>query len=320
MAIDILLVSLGLVVLAGGGEVLVRGAVGLALRLRVTPAVIGLTIVSAGTSLPELVVSVIANNRGRPDLAVGNVVGSNIFNVGLILGLCALFISLPVERKTLRLEWPFLLLITLLTLFLMGDGLIVRADGALLLALLLGFLWFIVRLARRDVEEQERAAEELGGPRDRVPGFPRHAGLALLGLVLLPVGARLTVDGATDIAETFGVSQRVIGLTIVAVGTSLPELASSLAAAIRGRADVAVGNVIGSNLFNLLGILGAASLVKPLAVNPDFFTRWHGDVWWMLGFTVLLAPVLFFGRRVSRVDGVILLILFSVYMALLLTR
>lgn len=312
MALDLVLVVAGLALLGGGGEVLIRGAVGLARSLRVTPAVIGLTVVSAGTSFPELVVSLLANLRGSPAVAVGNVLGSNIFNIGLILGLCALFITFPVGRKTLRIEWPVLMGISLLAVLLMRGGMVGRVEGLVLLAVLVAFNVGMVRLARRefDAEEEGRAAAE-----EIPPSKPRRAVLyTVLGLILLPVGAELVVRGAVGIATQLGVSERVVGLTIVAMGTSLPELASSLAAAVRGRTDVAVGNVIGSNVFNLAGIVGAAALVKPLTVQPLFL---RADALWMLGFTLLLAPLLYFDRKIGRMDGIVLLAMFVLYMTVL---
>ncbi len=313
---DVLLVLGGLVLLVAGGEVLVRGAVGLAVRLRVTPAVIGLTVVSAGTSFPELVVSVVAAFRGSPDVAIGNVVGSNIFNLALVLGVCAMVVPLPVGSKTARMEWPFLVLATLVTMLFMRTGhLLNRLEGLALLVALVGFTWAVVASARRDVARQEAADREAGtAPATESPGLPRQAILVGAGLVLLLVGGNLIVDGATSLARAVGISERVVGLTVVAMGTSLPELASSLIAALRGRTDVAVGNVIGSSVFNLLGIFGLGSLFRPLVVDPRFLAS---DLWWMLGFTLVLAPAFIYGRRVRRWYGAGLLALFAVYMTTL---
>ena len=306
MLLDILFLLTGFGLLWGGGVCLVNGSVGLAHRLRITPAVIGLTVVSAGTSMPELMVSFAANWQGNPDLALGNVFGSNIFNVGLILGISSLVIVLPVERKTLRLEWPFLLLVTLVCIYLIQDGVISRVEGGLFVLVLAAFLWSMVKLARRDVGFSHSVEIETTTGSSR-----REWGLVLIGMVLLPLGGKLVVVGARDLAQQGGISERVIALTIVAMGTSLPELASSLVAASRGRTDIAVGNVIGSNLFNLLAVLGVCAVARPLAVNPEYLS---GDVWWMLAFTVLLAPVFFFGRKVTRIDGALLLGVFVVYM------
>lgn len=310
MIFDVLRMILGLGLLAGGGEVLVRGAVALALHHRIKPAVVGLTVVAAGTSMPELVVSLVANLGGRPDIAVGNVIGSNIYNIGLVLGLSSIILVLPVEKRTLKMEWPFLFLVTLLTMGFMGNGVLGRGEGLFLVAVLVVFLWFLVRLSRAEVKASAEIPSLVGHPGILVTWI-----LVIAGCVLLPLGAKLMVDGASAIAVQMGISERVIGLTIVAVGTSLPELASSLIAAVRGRTDVAVGNVLGSNMFNLLAILGVTSSVRPVLVNPAFFAS---DVWWMLAFTVLLVPLIYFGRqRVSRIDGIILLGLCIVYTGLL---
>jgi cation:H+ antiporter len=265
--------------------------------------------------MPELWASLGAHLRGSPDIAVGNVLGSNIFNIGLILGISALLISIPVAQKTLRLEWPFLLLASGVGGALMFQGSIGRLAGFLFLAGLAAFLWGMIAISRRDV----RAARELEADwvTDAKAGSPRrNYGFVVLGLLLLPLGAEGVVRGAVGIAGALGVSERVIGITIVALGTSLPELASSVIAAIRGQSDVAVGNVIGSNLFNTLGILGTTAMVKPIPVAAAF----HGDVIWMLVFTVLLAPVLFFGRKVTRMDGLVLLALLVVYLGFLLNN
>ncbi len=315
MVLDVAQVVAGLVVLVFGGESLVRGAVGLSLRLRVTPAVIGLTVVSAGTSMPELMVSVVAAFRGSPDVAVGNVVGSNIFNLALVLGICAVAVPLPVVAKTYRLEWPFLVAATLVSIVFMGNGVIGRTEGAVLLVSLVLFVSFMVRLARRDVRLQEAAAETVeGDAASGRPGLVRQTLLILAGMGLLFWGGELVVDGATDLALHAGISERVVGLTVVAMATSLPELVSSLVAALRGRTDVAVGNVIGSSIFNLLGIFGVAALLRPLEVHAQFFTA---DVWWMLGFTLLFGAVAFSRRRIARIEGAVLLAVFAAYMATL---
>ena len=312
MLLDLLGVVGGLIALVLGGESLVRGAVALSLRLRVTPAVIGLTVVSAGTSMPELMVSVVAAFKGSPDVAVGNVVGSNIFNLALVLGVCALAIPLPVLPKTYKLEWPFLVLATLGTIFFMSSGHIGQAEGAVLLAALIVFVWFMVRLSRRDVEIEEAAALAVGAEAPANPGgLIRQTFLILLGMGLLFWGGELVVTGAVGLAARAGISERVIGLTVVAMATSLPELVSSLIAALRGRTDVAVGNVIGSSIFNLLGIFGVAAILKPLAVDARFLA---GDVWWMLGFTLLFGALAFSRKKIARIEGALALGAFAVYM------
>ena len=278
MMLSVALVVAGLALLAAGGEVLLRGAVGLATRLRLTPAVIGLTVVAAGTSVPELAVSAIASLEGQTDIAVGNVVGSNIFNIVFILGLCALIRPLAVAGNTIRLEYPVMALVTLLCVAISEDGTISRIEATLLLAIYVAFTAYMVSLVRRQMNETEirefgETVDDLGAAR-----APQRSLAALLALVaggaaLLGVGAQATVSGASDLARLIGLSERVIGLTIVAVGTSLPGGRDLLVSSARGRDDVAIGNVIGSNLFNILGILGLSAVVRPWRFTPHHRTR-----------------------------------------------
>jgi cation:H+ antiporter len=320
MMLSVALVVAGLALLAAGGEVLLRGAVGLATRLRLTPAVIGLTVVAAGTSVPELAVSAIASLEGRTDIAVGNVVGSNIFNIVFILGLCALIRPLAVAGNTIRLEYPVMALVTLLCVAISEDGTISRIEATLLLAIDVAFTAYMVSLVRRQMNETEirefsETVDDLGAT--RAPARSLAALLALVagGAALLGVGAQVTVSGASDLARLIGLSERVIGLTIVAAGTSLPEVVTSLVSSARGRDDVAIGNVIGSNLFNILGILGLSAVVRPLAVHPLIIER---DQWWMLGVTLLLLPLMHSGLRVARWEGALLLAVYAVYLTQLL--
>jgi len=318
--IPIALVIGGLALLAGGGELLLRGAVGLATRMRLTPAIIGLTVGAAGTSVPELAVSTIASVEGQTDIAIGNVVGSNIFNVVFILGLCALIKPLTIGGNTIRLEYPVMALVTLMCLAITQDGSVNRLDALLLLSVYVCFTAYMVALVRDQMnatELQEFGAEvkELGGDVPTVKGPPVLLAFVLGGVAVLGAGAQATVTGAVELARIFGMSERVIGLTIVAAGTSLPEVVTSLVSVVRGRDDVAIGNVIGSNLFNILGILGLSALVSPLGVNPLIIAR---DSWWMLGTTLLLFPLMYTGFRVTRWEGGLLLATYAVYLALLL--
>lgn len=318
MLVSLGLIALGLGLLVGGGEALLRGAVGLATLLRLTPAVIGLTVVAAGTSVPELAVSGAAAYQGTTDIAVANVVGSNVFNVAVILGLCAVIRPLAITGNTIRLEYPVLALVTLLCLVLIRDGQVSRPDAALLLAVYVGFTAYLVSLVRGQV-----TAAEAEGLREEVRELsptarPRAwvcAGLVAAGVVLLAVGANATVTGAVGLARRLGLSDRVIGLTVVSAGTGLPEVVASLVSSARGRSDVAIGNVIGSNLFNILVILGVTGLVAPLPVPAGVVA---GDGWWMLGVTLLLLPLLLTGRRVSRWEGAVLIGVYGVYIGLLL--
>ena len=318
MLLSIVLIVVGLFLLVVGGEALLRGAVGLATILRLTPSVIGLTVVAAGTSVPELAVSGIAAYQGKPDIAVANVIGSNIFNITFIVGLCALVGPLAITGNTIKLEYPVLALVTLLCLVICQDGVVNWLDAVLCVAVYLGFMTYMVSLVRQQVtasEAQELRAEvkELT-PDGKRPRLWICLGLLAVGVGLLTGGAYATIRGAVELARLLGWSERVIGLTIVSAGTGLPEVVASLVSSVRGRSDVAIGNVIGSNLFNILGILGISGLISPLAVRPEL----TNDCWWMLGVTLLLFPIMFTGLRVTRWEGGVLLACYGVYLGLLL--
>jgi cation:H+ antiporter len=313
------LIVVGILCLVAGGETLLRGAVGLATLLRLTPAIIGLTVVAAGTSVPELAVSAIAAYQSKPDIAVANVVGSNIFNITVIIGLCALIRPVAIVGNTIKLEYPVLALVTLLALVISQDGMITRLDAALCLAVYGGFTAYLVGLVRGQVTAAE--AREIKTEVQELTPAPAEArawislAFVIAGIILLAIGAQLTVTGAVQLARLLGWSERVIGLTIVSAGTGLPEVVASLISSVRGRSDVAIGNVIGSNLFNILAILGISALIQPLPVQPALFTN---DCSWMLGTTLVLFPLMFTGRLLNRFEGAALLILYGVYLGLLL--
>ena len=314
------LIVLGLVLLTGGGEALVRGATAIARVAGLTPAVIGLTVVAMGTSLPELVVSVIAAIGGQPDLAVGNVVGSNIFNIAATLGLTAVVFPLAVRESVVKLEWPFMFAASAACLFLARDGLLDPVEGALLLGALVLFVAFNVQRSRLEVAADRAAASDQAVAAEREaraqgPSVGVAIALVLLGMALLIVGGRLLVDGSVAVARLAGMSERVIGLTIVAAGTGAPELATSLVAAYRRHTELAVANMIGSNVFNICGILGVAAIVSPTRVAPGIL---HSDFWWMLGTSALLYPFLLSGRRLVRWEGAVLLAAYGLYLYVLL--
>ena len=312
MTAAILLILGGSALLYLGAEGLVRGSSALALRMGLSPLVVGLTVVAFGTSMPELVVSVEAALGGQGAIAVGNVVGSNIGNVGLILGLSALIAPLAVQARIIRLDLPLLVVLSAALAALLSDGHLGRLEGALLFGGLLAYTGFTLLAARRESAAVEAEfAEGLPKPSGR-PTV--DAALLLGGLGLLVLGARLLVSGAVTVAEAAGLGPAVIGLTIVAIGTSLPELATSVVAALKGEGDIAVGNVVGSNLFNILGILGAASLVRPLDAAGIGWV----DLAVMCGFALLLVPLMWTGRRVSRAEGGVLLGAYVAYLVYLL--
>jgi len=315
--VAILLILAGIGLLAAGGDLLVRGAVSLARLLRVSTAVIGLTVVAMGTSTPELAVSLLAAVQGKSDIAVGNVVGSNIFNVLAILGVSALIVPLVVHMTAVRLEWPAMAIVSLQFLLLARDGTLDRLEGAFFLVALVAFTAYVVRLARRDLSaaDAETIAANVEGWTVRGRRLALDLGLILGGLLVLVAGAQLLVRGATSLALAAGVSERVIGLTIVAAGTSMPELAASLVAAWRKQADIALANVIGSNIFNIAGILGVVALITPPRVNPAIVAS---DTWWMVGTALLLFPVMRSGMRIGRAEGALLLAVYGIYLVTLL--
>ena len=319
LTIALLLVLAGLVILAGGGELLVRGATSIAQLAGLTPAVIGLTVVAMGTSLPELVVSVLAAFSGQPDIAVGNVVGSNIFNVAVVLGLTALVIPLPVHGNAVRLEWPFMFLASFLAFLLARDGVVDRVEGAFFVVSLGVFVAYTVRVARRDVAGDEASQLARSVESHSVsPGMRQVAvavGAVLGGMLLLVVGGRLLVDGAVQVARIAGMTERVIGLTVVAVGTSSPELAASLIAAYRKQTDVAVANIIGSNIFNVLGILGVTAVIRDVPVAEALLST---DMLWMLGTSLLLFPLMRSHHVINRYEGGALALVYALYVWVLL--
>ena len=319
------LVLLGLVLLAAGGEALVRAATTLAQLAGVSPAVIGLTVVAIGTSLPELVVSVVAATGGEPDLAVANVVGSNIFNIAATLGLTALIIPLPVHGSAVKLEWPMMFAASFLCLLLARDGRVDQLEGGFFLVSLLLFIVYTVHLARTDLGKVEahQIAEHVESrdidvgeqPRGNAQKLLVTLGVLALGVGALILGGRLLVEGAVALARIAGLTERVIGLTVVAGGTGAPELATSLIAAYRKRTDVAVANMIGSNIFNVLGILGVTALIAPIPVAPALV---RSDMWWMIGTSLLMLPVLRSQARISRGEGAVLLGAYLAYLFFLL--
>ena len=298
-----------------GGELLVRGSVSLAERFHVPPLVIGLTLVGFGTSAPELVTSIQAALVGAPGIAVGNVVGSNIANILLILGVAALLSPIAVSPRSFRRDGTALFLATLLCVATVFQGTLGRITGALFVAGLLVFLMTAFLSGRKDNARESRIyiAEAESLPRAHMNPL-----LALLifvaGLVLTVFGARFLVDGAIVMARDFGISEAVIGLTIVAIGTSLPELVTSAAAARKGESDVAFGNVVGSSIFNILGILGITAVVQPLEVPEEIIDL---DIWVMIGATLLLYLVAITGWRITRKEGGIMLFGYAAYLGYL---
>lgn len=314
MLTDFLFTLLGLGMLMAGGELTLRGAIGLARLLGVSPAMIGLTVVGFGTSAPELVVSLQAAIDGSPDIAIGNVVGSNIANILLVLGVGALIAPLICDPGSVRRDGVAMMAALVLLAGLGLLGVIEAWQGALMLAVLVAYVTWSYRIDRRN--GAAAAADLHAREVEETAGVPTATWLVLLyvvvGLVALVGGAKLLVDGAIGVARAVGISEPVIGLSLVAVGTSLPELAATAVAAWRRHTDVAVGNVLGSNLFNVLLILGTASMVAPLPFAEEFVRI---DLWVMLGAGAVLMPIMVTRWNISRAEGVLLLALYTAYIA-----
>lgn len=313
--ITLILSLVGLVLLIIGSDLLVRGASALAGACGISPLVIGLTVVAFGTSAPELAVSVKAAIDGQGDVAMGNVVGSNTMNVLLILGLSAAIAPLRVNRQLIVLDVPVMIAAGAVTYLMCRDGVLDGLDGFMLFVGLIAYTgWLIVRSRREGAAIMAASAPPNGVPGCEVPrnaGFLFFSGgLALVGLLMLLLGADWMVDGAVALAKTLNVDELVISLTIVAIGTSLPEIATSLMATWRGQRDIAVGNVVGSCVFNLLCILGLASMVNPLAIAPALLRQ---DIPIMCGVLAVCWPVFFFGRNINRAEGVIFVTAYAAY-------
>lgn len=309
-----LLFGLGLALLVGGADLLVRGAARLAVAAGVSSLVVGLTVVALGTSSPELAVTVAANFRGEPDLAVGNVVGSNIMNILLILGVSAAVAPLVVKRRLIRLDLPILIGVSALVMFLALDGAIGRFAGVVLLSTGAVYTIAIVRHSRRAGRDGPQP-EPIPG--DRGTHLAIDVAFTLLGLGLLVLGSHWLVEAAREMAAMLGISQLAIGLTVVAIGTSLPELATSVVASLRGQRDIAVGNVIGSNLYNLLLVLGTAAALSPAGVAVSQAAIAF-DLPIMLAVTVACLPLFYTGRGIARWEGAAFLVYFVAYTAYIL--
>ena len=309
----VLLVAAGLALLIVGAEVLVRGASALAAALGVPPVVVGLTVVSVGTSAPELAIGIDSAINDAGPLAIGNVAGTNIVNLLLVLGLSAAIAPLAIAVPTIRRDLPVMGVIGILLLALCWDGTLSRVDGAILLAIAIGYTILIVLQARRDPVAVHIAADELPRPTGKTWV---HVLLTVGGLAVIVVGADLMVSGAVDLSRSFGVSEAVIGLTVVAIGTSAPELVTTLVSTFRGERDIAIGNLIGSSTYNIGLVLGGSALVAPLGVTTELI---HVDLPVMVAVMLLCIPVFLTGRRMSRLEGIGFVVGYVVFLGLLIT-
>jgi cation:H+ antiporter len=310
-SVSFVLILVGIALLYFGGELLVRHASNLAKLFRLSPVVIGLTVVAFGTSAPELAATLTATLRGTPEIAIGNVIGSNIANLGLILAIAALIFPITTRARFLKRELPFMILVAVLLFLVLMNSTVSRLEGMFLFGLLLIYLVFLLRQEDESPAVEAEFAEAVGEA--TVPLWHALFGV-VIGLGLLVLGAQSLVEGAVTLARALGVSERVIGLTMVAIGTSLPELASSVVAALKREGGIILGNIVGSNVFNVLAILGIASLVHPIQVP---FATVATDVWVVLIFSLLVLPFLWTGLRLGRREAAVLLAGYGAYVAFL---
>ena len=317
MLIDILMFLGGLVALYFGAEWLVAGASSLAIRFGIAPLIVGLTVVAFGTSAPELLVSLLAVKDGADGVSVGNIIGSNVANIALILGCSSLVAPISINKSALMREYPIMLASGVLLVVLAHDMTLSRLDGVILSGCMVAFLVYSFIRGRKlsELGVEVEVGDEIADPSES--NTLKDMGFLVVGIVGLALGAWLLVESAVSMAKSFNVPDLVIGITIVAIGTSLPELATSVVAAYRGESDISVGNVIGSNIFNVFLVLGVVAMVMPITVSP---LAVKVDLWVMLGVCIVIWPLMRFGLKISRVDGVFLLIGYVVYMVYLFMR
>ena len=310
----------GLVILIASGEILVKGAVNLAYKFQISTLVVGMTIISFGTSAPELLVSLKSTLEGHPDIAIGNVIGSNIANLGLVLGITAMIFPIKVDRNSIRVDWPMMMLATIVLYLFMLNYKIEFWEGAILLPALIVFIVTMIRTSRKQNKTAalEKSSEEKPDnhvENKNVKQIAKDTIMIVLGAVGLMFGADWLVDGAVNVARGFGVSDLVISVTVVALGTSAPELVTSGVAAFRQHSDISVGNLIGSNIFNIMAILGITPLIKEIDVNAQVVSN---DMFWVLGISAAVLPMLMINKNISRLEGGLLFATYLVYVYFLL--
>lgn len=305
---NFLFIVLGLLLLILGGNWLLKAAVGLSMRLKISKIIVGLTVVSFATSAPEMIVSIQAALSGFPDIAIGNVVGSNIGNIGLVLGTILLINAVQVDNSFYVTDWPVKMFAsTLLFVFLVLDGVLSRVEGVIFIVVLVSFLIFLIRKNKTTQINIEENQEEL-------MSIIKIGFFLVLGGFALWAGSELLVKGAVNLAENLGVSKRIIAITVVSIGTSVPELASSIIASIKKENDISVGNIIGSNIFNILSVLGVTAIIKPIEhVDVQIIQQ---DIYWMLGFSFILLPMVLLPKRgnLSFKEGVLLLVSYGIFL------
>lgn len=310
--LNISLLIFGLVVLIGGGDILVRGASNIALRFKISPLVIGLTIVAFGTSSPELFISIQSALKGSPDMTMGNVIGSNICNLALVLGLTAIFSPININSSSIRIDWPMAMGSSFLLYILVLENYLERREGILFVFILIGYIFYLIKKSRevnKNAAIEPNAEDTPEEARLKNKHLTRDILFIFIGCLCLYFGSEWFVGSAKDIFLKMGVSERVIGILVLAIGTSLPELVTAIVAALKKNTDLAIGNLMGSNIFNVLSILGITSIIQDIHVSAAIM----GDMFWMLGVTLILLPLMVFKRRLGRLQGSILLSIYFYY-------
>ncbi len=307
---DILLLIAGLILLVAGGEFLVRGASSIALRLKISPLVVGLTVVAFGTSAPELFIGIKSALLGSPDITMGNVIGSNICNLALVLGVTALISPVPVQNDSIKIDWPMTMGSSFLLYLLVREGYINAYEGVLFVCILIAYIVFVIMKSRKETQNKQAAVVDSDVPDAPSNSLIKDLAFIAMGTAGLSFGSDWFIQGARSLAIEIGVDERVIGVTIVALGTSLPELATAMVAAFKKETDIAVGNLMGSNIFNILSILGITSIIQQIEVNDVII---NSDMIWMLLITFLILPMMLYKKIVGRIEGAILLAVYSYY-------
>jgi cation:H+ antiporter len=310
MALTFLEIFSGLFILIVGGNFLVKGASKIALRFSISPLVIGVTIVAFGTSAPELLISIKSALAGSPDLAMGNVVGSNICNLGLVLGLMAVIYPVKVHKDSIKIDWPMTMGSSLLLYFLVQEGVVSSYEGVFFVLILSIYTIFIIRRSRK-VNFAKALEDQIPEVKDKnASSILTDIVYIIMGCLGLYYGSDWFVGGAQRLAIILGVNERVIGITVLAIGTSLPELVTAVVAAYKKQTDIAIGNLMGSNIFNILSILGITSIIKEIAVSEIII---NVDIVWMLGITLAILPFMLYKRRIGRIEGLLLLVTYTYY-------
>jgi cation:H+ antiporter len=310
---DYIYLIIGLALLVVSGDFLVKAAVNLALKIKISPLVVGMTVVSFGTSAPELLISIQAALTNHPEIAIGNVVGSNIANLALVLGVTVLIFPMPVARNTIVFNWPMMIFSSLLLYLFILNNMISKMEGGIMFLLLSIFITFLIINSRKN----EKIVTSKDEPPVKIPliYWVKDIGIIAISCGGLAFGSSLLLEGAVNIASTFGVSEYVIGVTVVAFGTSVPELVTSVVAAFRRETDISVGNLIGSNIFNIMAILGITGMIVDIPVNDNVITN---DIFWVLASAFIIFPFMIFGQKITRFAGFLLLSLYVLYIYFLI--